>query len=273
MDLMTQVPGADGSAITKAKRGANAWRGNAVGIVIAGITLLAIWELVSLWRPLFVASPYDSVRLFIQWATDGTLWVNLWVTLQETLIGAGLSLAIGIPVGVLLALVRPIDRATRPYIDIMNTIPRLGLAPLFVLWFGLGMQAKIALAFTSLVFLVVINTYAGIKAVDPELVLLVRLLGGGRRDVIQRVYVPSLVPWFIVTLRLCAAFGVASAVIGEFIAGNMGLGYLLNSNTQVLNTVGEFAALLALILLAAVLTIAIMIYERRALRWRRLSEQ
>lgn len=273
MDLMTQVPGVDGSAATKAKKQGSAWSGHTLGIVIAGLTLLVIWELVSLWRPLFVASPYDSFRLLIQWAADGTLWVNLWVTVQETLIGAGLSLVIGIPVGVALALVPAIDKATRPYIDIMNTIPRLGLAPLFVLWFGLGTQAKIALVFASLALLVIINTYAGIKSVDPEHVLLVRLLGGGRRDVIQRVYVPSLVPWFIVTLRLCAAFGVASAVIGEFIAGNVGLGYLLNYNTQVLNTVGEFAALLALILLAAVLTIAIMIYERRALRWRRISEQ
>lgn len=256
---------------TAQRKRESVWAKHSVSIAIVGLVLLGIWHLVSIWQPVFVASPYDSVHQLIQWERSGELWDNVWATTKETLIGSGLALGIGIPIGIILALVEVLDKATRPYIDILNTVPRLGLAPLFVLWFGLGIESKVALVFVSLVLLVIINTHAGIRSVEPDHVLMVQLLGGRRKDIITRVYFPSLVPMLIVTLRLCASFGIASAVIGEFVSGNMGLGYLLNYNTQVLNTVGEFAALLALILLAAVVTIAIMLVERRALRWRRLS--
>ncbi|MGC2174614.1 MAG: ABC transporter permease subunit [Acidimicrobiales bacterium] len=240
-------------------------RGLLVGAM--GLFLLGVWQLVSVWKPLEVASPGGTVSQFWAWASDNVLWTNSWTTLQEVLIGSVLAFVIGVPLGLLLASSSVFDKATRPYIDIANTIPRMGLAPLFVLWFGLGLEPKIVLVFSVLVFVVMINIYTGVKNVDEELVLLVRLLGGNRRDVARKVITPSLVPWFIATLRLGAAYAIASAVIGEFIAGNSGLGYLLSYNTQIINVKGEFAALMALAILAAILTIFVMLFERRMLRW------
>jgi NitT/TauT family transport system permease protein len=241
-------------------------------VIVTGLVLLGLWELLSVWQPLFFASAQDTFRELGSLAATSAFWDDVRATVEEIAIGTALSIGFGGVCGVALAYLPRLDVATRPFIDIANTMPRMGLAPLFVLWFGLGISSRVALVFSVLFFVVLINVYSGIKSVDAELMLVVRVLGGTRRDVIIKVVFPSFMPWIVATLRMIAAYGLASAVIGEFVSGNIGLGYLLNYSTQVLNVKAEFASLAALGILALIMTVAIMIYERRALRWKNPRE-
>jgi NitT/TauT family transport system permease protein len=242
---------------------------NALLRLAALVAILLLWWLLALWFPLFVATPVETVRTTLTWVRDGTLRDNIGVTMLELGYGALLSVVIGIPLGVLMALSRRLDVASRLYVDVFNALPRLGLAPLFVLWFGLGIKSKVATVFSVLVFLIIVNTYQGVKSVNRDLVTMVRTLGGTRRHILVKVIFPSLTPWLITTLRLGAAMGLAAAVVGEFVAGNSGLGYLLSYNSQLLDKDGTFAALFVLGLIALAITGLILLIEAHFLRWQR----
>jgi NitT/TauT family transport system permease protein len=233
------------------------------------VVILLLWWGVAAWFPLFVADPVSTVRTSYTWLTDGTISANIWVTLRELLYGSVLAIAVGIPAGIVLALSRALDTATRLYVDVFNALPRQGLAPLFVLWFGLGITSKVALVFSVLVFLIIVNTYSGVKSINPDYITLVRTLGANRRQVLMKVIFPSLTPWMITTLRLGSSMGLAAAVVGEFVAGNQGLGYLLSYQSQLLNKDGTFAALFVLSVIALIMTGLIMAIERHFLRWQR----
>jgi NitT/TauT family transport system permease protein len=242
---------------------------NALLRLAALAAILLVWWLLALWFPLFVATPVETVRTTLTWVRDGTLRDNIGVTMLELGYGALLSVVVGIPLGVLMALSRRLDVASRLYVDVFNALPRLGLAPLFVLWFGLGIKSKVATVFSVLVFLIIVNTYQGVKSVNRDLVTMVRTLGGTRRHILVKVIFPSLTPWLITTLRLGAAMGLAAAVVGEFVAGNSGLGYLLSYNSQLLDKDGTFAALFVLGLIALAITGVIILIETHFLRWQR----
>ncbi|MGH3757761.1 ABC transporter permease [Actinophytocola sp.] len=239
-----------------------------VGRTLMFVILLGIWLLAANLQPNFVPTPWAVLSTVGTWLGDGTISDNIGTTLYEVFVGAALAFGIGIPVGLVLAQSRFLDNATRPYIDVMNAIPRIGLAPLFVLWFGLGQTSKIALVFSVLFFIVVINVHAGVKSVEREHIVLATLLGASRWDIAMKVLLPSLVPWIIASLRLTSAYGVSAAVIGEFVAGSNGLGYLLAYHSSVLNPSGSFAALFLLALVSLTLTFLTMLLERHALRWR-----
>jgi NitT/TauT family transport system permease protein len=233
--------------------------------------LLGLWELAAFFAPLFIATPEAVLRVIMRWSVDGTLRDNLGVTLLEVAMGGVLAFAVGIPVGLALAQSKLLDAATRPYIDVINSIPRLGLAPLFVLWFGLGLTSKVALIFSVVVFVVIVNTHAGVKGVSAEHLILARVLGATRRDIALKIIMPTLIPWLVASLRLGGAHAVAAAVIAEFVAGNKGIGYLLAYRSSVLDAAGSFAALFVLALLAGVMTLGTMALEHYSLRWRRIE--
>lgn len=244
-----------------------------VSRLVALAVIVIVWDILAALQPLFVADPLKVLDRVRQWTLDGTLLDHVGITILEILVGGGLAFLVGIVSGLLLSQWRLLDVATRPYIDVMNALPRLGFAPLFVLWFGLGITSKVALVFAAVVFTVLVNTYAGVKSVEQEHVVLARLLGATRRDVVMKVFIPSLVPWLVASLRLGGAHAVSGAVVAEFVAGNRGLGYLLAFRSSILDTVGAFASLLILAALAGVMTAATMAVENRALRWRHAGVQ
>jgi NitT/TauT family transport system permease protein len=254
------------------RRGSRSTRGLGPWYVLMSRTLtaaviVAVWEVAAKLNEHFVAAPIPVVNEFWAWVENGTLWSNLRVTLTEIGIGFGLAFVLGVFLGWLLAESRWLDVATRPFIDVINAIPRFGLAPLFVLWFGFGVESKVVLVVSVVVFVVLINVQTGIESVDQDYVMLARSLGATKWDVARVVTMPSLAPWLVASLRLGGAYAIASAVVGEFIGASAGIGYLLSYESNVLNTTGEFVALMVLGIVAAVFTAATMLIERRVLAW------
>ena len=150
----------------------------------------------------------------------------------------------------------------------LNSLPRVALAPLFILWFGIGLTSKVVLAFSLVVFILLVNTHAGARNVDQDLVIITRLLGATRRQLTMKVILPASIPWIFAGLRLGLAYALIGAVVGEVIVAQAGLGFLIASAAGVFNTTGVFSALIILMLIAMLLSEVMKVAERKLLRWR-----
>lgn len=244
-----------------------------VARVLLFVVLIGIWQLAAALEPQFVATPLSVVNQLWTWVRDGTLWTNLAVTLREIAMGFAIAFMIGSLLGWLVAESRWFDVSTRPFVDVANAIPRFGLAPLFVLWFGFGVESKVILVVSVVAFVVMINVQSGIESVDPDFVTLARSLGATKIQIGRTIILPSLAPWLVASLRLGGAYAISAAVVGEFIGASTGIGFLLSYQSNVLNTTGEFTALFVLAIIAAVFTVLTMLVERRVLAWQRVGRE
>jgi NitT/TauT family transport system permease protein len=159
-------------------------------------------------------------------------------------------------------------RVLRPFLIAFYSIPKIALAPLIVMWFGLATAPKIILAATFVFFVVFMNMVAGVYAVNPQQANALRVMGAGRRALLTKLVLPGTVPYLMTGLRLAVPEALIGAVVGEFISANRGLGYLVTSAAAQFNTTGTMAAILALLLIVAVMDLALTLAERRLLRWR-----
>lgn len=245
-----------------------------LGRLVVLVVVLAVWEFASgRWvDPLFVSAPSAVAERFAQWFTDGTLLTNTAVTVQEILAGYLIGAAVGAAAAFLLG---PFDRAYAildPFLTALNSIPKVALAPLFIVWFGIGLEMKIILAAVMVFFLVFQNTVAGIREVDKALIDAVRLMGGTRRDVLLKVTLPGSMTGLITGLRVAIPYALIGAVIAELVATNQGLGYLINDSSATFDTAGVFAALAVLTVIAAAINVAVDALGRRATRWKPLPQ-
>jgi NitT/TauT family transport system permease protein len=148
------------------------------------------------------------------------------------------------------------------------SIPKIALAPLFIMWFGLGSAPKIVLAAIFVFFVVFMNVAAGLYQVSPDLVNVVRVMGARRIDVVRKIALPSVVPYLMTGLRIAVPEALIGAVIGEFMSANAGLGYLVNNAAEQFNTAATLAAIVALLLIVAAMDVALGLLEHRLLGWR-----
>ena len=156
----------------------------------------------------------------------------------------------------------------RPFLIAFYSIPKIALAPLIVMWFGLATAPKIILAAAFVFFVVFMNMVAGVYTVNPQQANALRVMGAGRRELLTKLILPGTVPYLMTGLRLAVPEALIGAVVGEFISANRGLGYLVTSAAAQFNTAGTMAAILALLLIVAVMDLALSLAERRLLRWR-----
>lgn len=241
------------------------------------VTLLLLWELAAgntrrgewgLVDKFWVSQPSDIWTRLIEWVTTGVLWRHLAVTLQEMVTGYIIGAVVGISLGVILARNRVLARLLDPFIMAIYSIPKLALAPLFILWFGIGLEPKIVLVSTSVFFLVFLNTYSGVRDVDQELVDIIRLMGAGPRQIFLRVIMPSASPWIFTGLKLAVPYSLIGAVVGEIIASNRGLGYLLIHSQGQYDTAGVFAAIAVLMAFGLVINELVNRSEGHLMRWK-----
>jgi NitT/TauT family transport system permease protein len=243
----------------------HAWR-LAVLIVIAGA-----WDTLTrtgLVNPFWVSSPGRILVDVYQRVVSGSIFVHVAVTLGEAFLGFVTGALVGILGGFALARWERLARILDPYVTALNSLPRVALAPLFILWFGIGTTSKVVLAFSLVVFVLLINTYAGAKNVDQDLVIIARLMGASRRQLTVKVILPSSVPWIFAGLRLGLAYALIGAVVGEVIVSQAGLGFLISHYAGVFNTTGVFSALIILMVVAMLLNEVMKVAERKLLRWR-----
>ena len=241
-----------------------AWR---VGITIV---FLALWEYVSgRWvKPFWISSPSAIYAQLADWVITGELWLHVQITLTETLLGFVLGAVSGIAVGLALGLNKRLAAVLDPFIIAFNSLPKIALAPLFILWFGVGLLSKVVLATFVVFFLVFYNTYSGTLAVEQELVDVLRLMGGSRWQIVRKVILPSVLLWIFTGMKISVPYALIGAVVGEMMASNKGLGYLIQAAAGQYDTNGVFAALFVLMVIATGLHAALKLSERLMLRWK-----
>ncbi len=249
--------------------------GPAVRRSTALLLLLAVWESLSRagWLdPFYVPPPSAVGQVMFTLAAGGDLWPHLGATATAALAGLIAGLLIGIALGFAAALVPVLAELLEPVMILLNAIPRVILAPLFVIWLGIGLASKLALATILVAVLIFFSVFNGIKEVDRRLVERVRTLGGGRRVLIREVYVPSVTAWVLGNFKVgeieAVGFAFTGAVVGEFVASSRGLGYLLQFAQSTYN------AALTIALIVIIMTFVLLLFalaarlERHLLRWR-----
>ncbi len=250
-------------------------RGRLLGYrILFGLALLAAWELASgrVIDPFWVSSP-SRVFAFL-WGTirDGSIFGHLGVTLYETVTGFVIGAVAGIAFGFLLARRQTLAQVLDPYIVAFNGIPRIALAPLFIIWFGIGPNSKVVLVVIVVFFLTFFNTYSGVKGVDVELKNILRIMGATERQILFKVTMPATVPWITTGLKLSVPYALVGAIVGEFIAASRGLGYLINYQTSLFSTTGALSGILVVAAIVVLSSEAINWLEAYLLRWRPKEE-
>jgi NitT/TauT family transport system permease protein len=236
-----------------------------------GITVLTVWQtLVSLkvLDAFFVSRPSDIAQRIAQWIVTGSLWGHLAVTLEESLLGLLAGSALGISLGFSLGRSPMMASILDPYIKMLNAVPRVVLAPLFLLWFGLGIWSKVALAVTLVFFVMFFNTYQGVRDADRVLIDNVRMLGATERQLVRHVLIPSALTWIFSSLQTSLGFAMVGAVVGEYLGSTRGLGYVISQAEGTFDTTGVFAGMTVLALVVVVVSAGVTRLERWLLRWK-----
>jgi NitT/TauT family transport system permease protein len=238
--------------------------------IVFGVVLFFIWEAVvrmGFVKEAFLPGPISVLSALIE-LSDVELVKHVWFTLYEALVGYGLGVLIGVVVGVTLGSLPRVNEVLAPYIAVFNAMPRIALAPLFVLWFGIGSISHIALVFSIVVFIVMNNTIAGALSVDRDLVILSKLYRASRWKFVTKVIFPTAIPWIFAAMRLGWAYALAGAVVGQMFLGQVGLGYVITASSGVFNIANVFVALILTVTIAWAVDTVIRIAEHKVLRWR-----
>ena len=245
-----------------------------IGVACARGVILALclggWALASgrLVDAEFLSDPRSVMASFVDLVVTGRLFPHLLQTLGEVLAGYGIGVVLGVGLTLLVAAVEATHRVLRPFLVAFYSIPKIALAPLMIMWFGLGATPKVILAAAFVFFVVFMNMVAGVYEVSPHQANTLRVMGAGRLALLTKLVLPGTVPYLMTGLRLAVPEALIGAVVGEFIAANRGLGYLVGSAAAQFNTAATMAAIVALLLIVAAMDFGLELAERRLLRWR-----
>jgi NitT/TauT family transport system permease protein len=236
-----------------------------------GAAVVTLWQgLVSLkvLDPFFVSRPSDIARRIGTWVSTGSLWGHLAVTLEESLLGLIAGAVLGIGLGFTFGRSPLVASIFDPYIKMLNAVPRVVLAPLFLLWFGLGIWSKVALAVTLVFFVMFFSTYQGVRDADHVLIDNVRMLGATERQLVRHVLVPSALTWIFSSLQTSLGFAMVGAVVGEYLGSTRGLGYVISQAEGTFDTTGVFAGMTVLAAVVVMVSAVVTRLEGWLLRWK-----
>ncbi len=242
------------------------------------VAVLAFWEIaVNLWfDPFFYSKPSLIWKQLVTWFTKGTaqgpIWEQISVTLQEAVIGFLIGAIAGVLLGILLGRARLLAEVLAPYIQAANAVPRIVLAALFIIWFGLGMSSKVATATVLVFFPVFFNAFQGAREVDRNLIDNARILGAGRFQVLRSIVVPSATSWILASLHTAFGFALIGAIVGEYTGATKGIGLLISTAQASFNSAGIYAGMVISTVLALFAELILGYLERRLLKWRPPSQ-
>lgn len=239
--------------------------------LVVGAVVVTLWQVlvsIKLLDAFFVSRPSDIVRRIARWVASGSLWGHLTVTLEESLLGLLVGASIGIGLGFVFGRSPTIASIFDPYIKMLNAIPRVVLAPLFLLWFGLGIWSKVALAVTLVFFVMFFSTYQGVRDADRVLIDNVRMLGASERQLVRHVLMPSALVWIFSSLQTSLGFAMVGAVVGEYLGSTRGLGYVISQAEGTFDTTGVFAGMTVLGVVVVVVSAGVSRLEEWLLRWK-----
>jgi NitT/TauT family transport system permease protein len=221
----------------------------------------------------FFSRPSDIALRLGGWLVSGSIYGHLAVTLIEAMLAFVIGTVTGVVAGFALARIDLLAAVFDPYIRILNALPRVILAPIFILWFGLGIASKVALGVSLVFFIVFFNTFQGVREVDPVVLKNARMLRASEAQLLRHVYIPSALAWIFSSLHTSIGFALVGAVVGEYIGASQGIGYLVAQAQGTFDTTGVFAGLLLTSAVVLVIDMGINRVEAYLLRWRPQKEQ
>src|SRR5262245_20711631 len=244
--------------------------------ISVGVVTIVLWHVLTtvpifgtiLLPPFFFSKPGDVGARIVKWVAEGTIWRHLWVTLIESVLAFIIGSVGGVLVGFWFARQPLVAAVFDPYVKMINSLPRVVLAPIFTLWLGLGIWSKVALGVTLVFFIVFFNVYQGVREVSPTILANARMLGMNERQLMRHVYWPSALSWMFSSLHTSVGFAVVGAVVGEYLGSAAGLGYLIQQAEGVFDVAGVFAGMFVLSAFVILIDMGVTLAERRLLVWR-----
>ncbi|NLH82198.1 MAG: ABC transporter permease [Phyllobacteriaceae bacterium] len=246
-----------------------AWRWAILVVFLGG------WELAAghgAIDPFFYSQPSAILARLWEWITEGTaegpLWFHLWVTMEESLIGFFTGAAAGVVIGIALGRNRMLADVFSIYIKVINSIPRVVLAPIFIMFFGLGLGSKVALSFVMVFFVVFSNAFQGVREADRNMIANARILGASSWQLTRSVIVPSAMSWIFASLHVSFGFAIVGAIVGEFVGSRYGIGLLINVAKGSFDAAGMYAAIVVIMVVALTADWIMTKLEHRLAKWR-----
>ncbi|KFC67059.1 TauC protein [Bosea sp. LC85] len=244
--------------------------------ILVAVVFLLIWHVFTVYPLLgetktiqfFFSTPLQVLGRTWTQLTGGDIYFHLGITLTETVLAFVIGSAAGIFFGFTFARRQLMAAVFDPYIKAANALPRVVLAPIFALWFGLGIWSKVALGFTLVFFIVFFNVYQGVREVSPTVLANARMLGMNERQLFRHVYWPSALTWMFSSLHTSVGFALVGAVVGEYLGSSAGLGYKIHEAESVFDVTGVFSGMLILALFVIVIDSLVTLVEKRLLVWR-----
>jgi NitT/TauT family transport system permease protein len=239
------------------------------------VVFLGGWELATFMKwmdAFFFSSPTAIVYRLYEWMTEGTaegpLWYHLWVTLEESMLGFLSGSIAGIIAGIALGRNKMLADVLSIYIKLINSVPRVVLAPIFIMLFGLGLTSKVALSFVMVFFVVFSNAFQGVVEADRNLLANAQILGAKGWQLTRSVVIPSAMSWIFASLHVSFGFAIVGAIVGEFVGARYGIGLLINVAKGSFDAAGMFAAIVIIMVVALAAEYAMTLVENRLAKWR-----
>ncbi|MGL5137959.1 MAG: ABC transporter permease [Beijerinckiaceae bacterium] len=229
-------------------------------------TAYPIFAEVKLMR-FFFSTPWDVGARVVKMFVEGGIWFHLGITLTETILAFVIGAGSGIAIGFWFARKPLLAAVFDPYVKAINALPRVVLAPIFALWFGLGIWSKVALGVTLVFFIVFFNVYQGVRDVNQTVLANARMLGMNERQLLRHVYWPSALGWVFSSLHTSVGFALVGAVVGEYLGSAAGLGYLIHQAEGVFDVTGVFAGMAILMVFVIIIDSFVTLVENRLLVW------
>ena len=241
------------------------WQGALLGAILGS------WQLVvsnKLIKPVLAKSPREVWDFMFQSARSGELFRNARATMTAVLVAFVLASIVGVAIGLTLGVLQTAERVVSPFLDAVNSMPRIALAPVFIIYFGISASAKVALAFSVVVFQIMSATQAGVRSADPDVLRLSVVLGSSKPQLFRKVLLPSTVPAIFAALRLGLIYSLLGVIASEMIAAREGLGLIISKYSGLFQLEGVYGILLVLAIIAVILNQLMARVERSILRWK-----
>jgi len=234
------------------------------------LALLLAWEFLpdTILPTAWLSRPSQIATTLGHWIGDGTLWFHLQVTFAAMLSGYVVGAAIGVAAGLLLGLLPMVEKVLSPFIVALYSLPKIAIAPLLVVLFGIGIESKIILVAITVFFMMMFSALDGLRDVDRDLLGMLRLMGASRLEVVRKVLLPGSLAWIYNGLRVSIRLAFTAAILGEIISSNRGIGYLVEYSAVKYDATGVFSAIAVVVILSVLITELISLAENANARWR-----
>lgn len=239
------------------------------GIAFLGVALLLIWEfpLGLIVERRYVSRPSEVAARLVELAADGQLWGHITTTMSEAGSGYLIGVTVGLAAALILVAVPMLDEIAAPFLAAFYSIPKIALAPMFIMWFGLGALPKVLLAALMVFLIVLVNTIAGVRGISPGLIDVSRVLGARGLTLVRTVVLPGAAPAVVASVRLTFSRAMVGAILGEFIAATEGLGFLIVRSSRQFQTPTVFAGIVVVAVLVMAVNAVIRSLESRLFPW------